>query len=87
MELPRFQGYAATTGRSITYRDELVGVAVATIANGYWLLHSLMAKCYAVHLINTAVIPQYDGLKHRSGQLCGALRPAWRDLRFGVAGE
>lgn len=46
------------------YRDELVGVAVESTYNGYWLVDGLMDHGYAVHLVNTTAIPQYDGLKH-----------------------
>ena len=46
------------------YRDELVGVAVESTYNWYWLVDGLMDHGYAVHLVNTTAIPQYDGLKH-----------------------
>ena len=46
------------------YREELVGVAVESTYNWYWLVDGLMDHGYAVHLVNTAAIPQYDGLKH-----------------------
>ena len=45
-------------------RDELVGVAVESTYNWYWLVDGLMDHGYAVHLVNTTAIPQYDGLKH-----------------------
>ena len=46
------------------FRDELAGVAVESTYNWYWLVDGLMDHGYAVHLVNTAAIPQYDGLKH-----------------------
>jgi transposase len=46
------------------FRDELVGVAVESTYNWYWLVDGLMDQGYTVHLVNTAAIPQYDGLKH-----------------------
>jgi transposase len=46
------------------FRDELVGVAVESTYNWYWLVDGLMDHGYAVHLVNTTAIPQYDGLKH-----------------------
>lgn len=46
------------------YREELVGVAVESTHNWYWLVDGLMAHGYAVRLVNTTAIPQYDGLKH-----------------------
>ena len=46
------------------YRDELVGVAVESTYNWYWLVDGLMDHGYVVPLVNTTAIPQYDGLKH-----------------------
>ena len=46
------------------YRDELVGVALESTYNGYRLVDDLTDHSYAVHLVNTTAIPQYDGLKH-----------------------
>lgn len=46
------------------YKDELVGVAVESTYNWYWLVDGLMDHGYAVRLVNTTAIPQYDGLKH-----------------------
>jgi len=40
------------------YRDELVGVAVESTYNWYWLVDGLMDHGYAVHLVNTTAIPQ-----------------------------
>lgn len=46
------------------FRAELAGVAVESTYNWYWLVDGLMDQGYTVHLVNTAAIPQYDGLKH-----------------------
>ena len=46
------------------YRADLIGIAVESTYNWYWLVDGLMDQGYAVHLVNTAAIPQYDGLKH-----------------------
>ncbi len=46
------------------YRNDRVGVAVESTCNWYWLVDGLMDHGYAVHLVNTTAIPQYDGLKH-----------------------
>jgi transposase len=46
------------------YRSELAGVAVESTYNWYWLVDGLMDHGYAVHLVNTTAIPQYEGLKH-----------------------
>jgi transposase len=39
-------------------------VAVESTYNWYWLVDGLMDHGYAVRLVNTTAIPQYDGLKH-----------------------
>ena len=46
------------------YRDELVGVAVESTYNWYWLVDGLTEHSYPMHLVNTAAVPQYDGLKY-----------------------
>jgi len=46
------------------FRDELVGVAVESTYNWYWLVDGLMDHGYAVRLVHTTAVPQYDGLKH-----------------------
>ncbi len=32
--------------------------------NWYWLVDGLMAAGYRVHLVNTAAVKQYEGLKY-----------------------
>jgi len=46
------------------YRDELVGIAVESTYNWYWLVDGLQARGYRVHLVNTAGVQQYEGLKY-----------------------
>jgi len=46
------------------FQEELAGVAVESTYNWYWLVDGLMDEGYRVHLVNTAAIPQYAGLKH-----------------------
>lgn len=40
------------------------GVAVESTYNWYWLVDGLQAAGYTMHLVNTAAVKQYDGLKH-----------------------
>jgi len=42
----------------------IVGIAVESTYNWYWLVDMLMAKGYDVHLANPAAIQKYKGLKH-----------------------
>lgn len=42
----------------------LHGVAVESTFNWYWLVDGLQDAGYTVHLVNTAAVKQYDGLKH-----------------------
>ena len=46
------------------FRDQLVGVAVESTFNWYWLVDGLMDAGYHVDLVNTAAIQQYEGLKY-----------------------
>ena len=46
------------------YRDELVGIAVESTFNWYWLVDGLMDNDYRVHLANPAAMEQYSGLKY-----------------------
>ncbi len=47
------------------YREWLAGIAVESTYNWYWLVDGLMDAGYEVKLVNTAKVPQYEGLKHR----------------------
>ena len=46
------------------YREQLVGIAVESTYNWYWLVDGLQAAGYRVHLANTAAMKKYDGLKY-----------------------
>lgn len=79
------------------YRSELVGVAVESTFNWYWLVDGLRQAGYDVKLVNTAAIVQYNGLKfsgdeHDARHLAHLLRlnqlqfgyvfePEWRAMR------
>ena len=58
------------------------GVAVESTFNWYWLVDGLQAAGLAVHLVNTAAVKQYDGLKH-SGDFDDARHLAHL-LRLGI---
>ena len=46
------------------YKEEIVGIAVESTYNWYWLVDALMGEGYKVHLANPSAIQQYVGLKH-----------------------
>ena len=46
------------------FRHDLMGVAVESTFNWYWLVDGLMDQGYRLHLVNTAAVKQYEGLKH-----------------------
>src|SRR4030065_2379782 len=46
------------------FQEELVGIAVESTYNWYWLVDGLMEQGYKGHLANTAAIQQYEGLKY-----------------------
>lgn len=46
------------------YREQLVGVAVESTFNWYWLVDGLMEAGFSVRLVNTTRVKQYDGIKH-----------------------
>lgn len=45
-------------------RGEIVGIAVESTYNWYWLVDGLMEEGFKVHLVNTSKVKQYEGLKH-----------------------
>lgn len=47
------------------YREQLVGIAVESTFNWYWLVDGLMEHGYGVQLVNTSAVRQYEGLKYR----------------------
>jgi transposase len=46
------------------FKDNIEGIAVESTYNWYWLMDGLMAAGYRVHLVNTAAVKQYEGLKY-----------------------
>jgi len=50
------------------YRDDVVGVAVESTFNWYWLVDGLEAAGYKVKLVNTAAVKTYDGLKYTADE-------------------
>lgn len=46
------------------FKEAIIGVAVESTFNWYWLVDSLMHAGYRVHLANPAAIQKYKGLKH-----------------------
>nr|WP_315187345.1 IS110 family transposase [uncultured Albidiferax sp.] len=58
------------------------GIAVESTFNWYWLVDGLQAAGHSVHLVNTAAVKQYDGLKH-SGDFDDARHLAHL-LRLGI---
>jgi transposase len=53
-----------TTELLAPYRQDLAGIAVESTFNWYWLVDGLMDQGYRLHLVNTASVKQYEGLKH-----------------------
>ena len=60
----------------------LHGVAVESTYNWYWLVDGLQDAGFALHLVNTAAVKQYDGLKY-SGDFSDARHLAHL-LRLGI---
>jgi transposase len=46
------------------FKGEMVGIAMESTYNWYWLVDGLMEEGYRVHLANPSAIQQYSGLKH-----------------------
>ncbi len=46
------------------YADSIMGIAVESTYNWYWLVDGLMDADYCVHLANPAAMKQYEGLKY-----------------------
>ena len=46
------------------YQKALTAIAVESTYNWYWLVDGLMDAGYKLHLVNTAAVKQYDGLKY-----------------------
>lgn len=56
--------FGAIAGALRPYSDQVQGIAVESTYNWYWLVDGLQAKGFVLHLVNTAAVKQYDGLKH-----------------------
>lgn len=63
-------------------QEPICGVAVESTYNWYWLVDGLQTAGFSVHLVNTAAVKQYDGLKH-SGDFSDARHLAHL-LRLGI---
>ncbi len=50
------------------FKEELVGIAVESTYNWYWLVDGLMEDGHRVHLAHPTAIEQYSGLKHSDDQ-------------------
>ncbi len=46
------------------YQSALQGIAIESTFNWYWLVDGLQENDYTIHLVNTAAVKQYEGLKH-----------------------
>lgn len=46
------------------FQTEIDGIAVESTFNWYWLVDGLMDAGYSLHLVNTAAVKQYEGLKY-----------------------
>lgn len=64
------------------YQGTLKGVAVESTFNWYWLVDGLQDAGFPMHLVNTAAVNQYDGLKY-SGDFCDAFHLAHL-MRLGI---
>jgi len=48
----------------MVFKAELVGIAVESTYNWYWLVDGLMEEGYHVHLVNTSAVKIYEGMKY-----------------------
>lgn len=48
--------------------EAIEGIAVESTYTWYWLVDGLMDAGYRVHLVNTAAVKQYEGLKHKDDE-------------------
>jgi len=46
------------------FKQDILGIAVESTFNWYWLVDGLMDAGYRVHLVNTSAVKQYEGLKY-----------------------
>ncbi|QTH71616.1 IS110 family transposase [Pseudoalteromonas xiamenensis] len=64
------------------FKEQLVGVAVESTFNWYWLVDGLAANGFHMLLVNTAAVKQYEGLKY-SGDFKDAFHLAHL-MRLGI---
>lgn len=50
------------------HRESIRGIAVESTYNWYWLVDGLIDAGYSLHLVNTAAVKQYEGLKYSADQ-------------------
>jgi transposase len=67
------------------YQSAIVGLAVESTFNWYWLVDGLMEEGYRVHLANPAAMQQYTGLKYTDDDYDA--RWLGRMLRLGLLPE
>jgi transposase len=48
----------------VPHKEAIQGLAVESTFNWYWLVDGLIEAGYPVHLVNTAAVKQYEGLKY-----------------------
>lgn len=46
------------------HKKSIEGIAIESTFNWYWLVDGLEDHGYKIHLVNTAAVKQYEGLKH-----------------------
>jgi len=46
------------------HKKSIEGIAIESTFNWYWLVDGLEEQGYKIHLVNTAAVKQYEGLKH-----------------------
>jgi len=46
------------------HKKSIEGIAIESTFNWYWLVDGLQEQGYKIHLVNTAAVKQYEGLKH-----------------------
>ena len=67
------------------FAEQLVGIAVESTFNWYWLVDGLIEANYRVHLANPAAMKQYSGLKFADD--CSDARWLAHMLRVGLLPE
>jgi transposase len=50
------------------FRSDIVGIAVESTYNWYWLIDALQDAGYTMHLANPSAMQQYEGLKYTNDE-------------------